>query len=36
MLICLTMLGWLAVLFPVLYRAESGVALTMARGLIAR
>ena len=36
MLICLTMLGWLAVLFPVLYRAESGVALTMARGRIAR
>jgi flagellar biosynthetic protein FliR len=36
MLVCLTMLGWLALLFPVLYRAESGITLTMARGLIAR
>ena len=36
MLIGLTLLGWLALLFPVLYRAESGIALTMARGLIAR
>ena len=35
MLICLTMLGWLALLFPVLYRAESGATMTMARGLIA-
>jgi flagellar biosynthetic protein FliR len=34
MLICLTMLGWVAMLFPVLYRAESGTVLTMARGLI--
>jgi flagellar biosynthetic protein FliR len=34
-LICLTMLGWLALLFPVLYRAESNVTLTMARRLIA-
>jgi len=36
MLVCLAMLGWLALLFPVLYRAESGTALTVARGLIAR
>ena len=36
MLVCLVMLGWLALLFPVLYRAESGATLTMARGLIAR
>ena len=35
MLVCLAMLGWLAMLFPVLYRAESGATLTMARGLIA-
>src|ERR1039457_6400266 len=33
-LVCLTMLGWVALLFPVLYRAESGTVLTMARGLI--
>jgi flagellar biosynthetic protein FliR len=36
MLMFLTMLGWLALLFPVLYRAQSGLALTVARGLIAR
>jgi flagellar biosynthetic protein FliR len=36
MLMLLTLLGWLALLFPVLYRAQSGAALTMARGLIAR
>lgn len=36
MLVFLTMVGWLALLFPVLYRAQSGVALTVARGLIAR
>jgi flagellar biosynthetic protein FliR len=36
MLIFLTMVGWLAVLFPVLYRAQSGVALQVIRGLIAR
>jgi flagellar biosynthetic protein FliR len=36
MLIFLTMVGWLSLLFPVLYRAQSGVALTVARGLIAR
>jgi flagellar biosynthetic protein FliR len=36
MLIFLTMVGWVALLFPVLYRAQSGVALTVARGLIAR
>jgi flagellar biosynthetic protein FliR len=36
MLIFLTMLGWLAMLFPVLYRAQSGAALTIMRGLIAR
>lgn len=36
MLMFLTLVGWLAMLFPVLYRAESGAALTMARGLIAR
>jgi flagellar biosynthetic protein FliR len=35
MLVCLAMLGWLALLFPVIYRAQSGAALTMARGLIA-
>jgi flagellar biosynthetic protein FliR len=36
MLMFLTLLGWLAMLFPVLYRAQSGVALSVARGLIAR
>jgi flagellar biosynthetic protein FliR len=36
MLIFLTLLGWLAMLFPVLYRAQSGVALTVARGLVSR
>ena len=36
MLIFLTMVGWLAVLFPVLYRAQSGAAFTVIRGLIAR
>jgi len=36
MLMFLTLFGWLALLFPVLYRAQSGVALTVARGLIAR
>jgi flagellar biosynthetic protein FliR len=36
MLTALALLGWLAVLFPVLYRAESGMTLTVARGLIAR
>ncbi|HEX3745114.1 MAG TPA: flagellar biosynthetic protein FliR [Bryobacteraceae bacterium] len=36
MLIFLTLLGWLAVLFPVLFRAQSGAMLTAARGLLAR
>jgi flagellar biosynthetic protein FliR len=36
MLMFLTMLGWLALLFPVLFRMQSGAALTVARGLIAR
>jgi flagellar biosynthetic protein FliR len=36
MLIFLTLMGWLAMLFPVLYRAQSGAAMTVARGLIAR
>ena len=36
MLIFLTLLGWLALLFPVLFRAQSGAMLTAARGLIAR
>jgi flagellar biosynthetic protein FliR len=36
MLMFLVMMGWLALLFPVLYRAQSGAALTIARGLIAR
>jgi flagellar biosynthetic protein FliR len=36
MLIFLVLIGWLALLFPVLYRAQSGAALTVARGLIAR
>jgi flagellar biosynthetic protein FliR len=36
MLMFLTLMGWLALLFPVLYRAQSGAALTVARGLIAR
>jgi len=36
MLIFLTLIGWLALLFPVLYRAQSGAMLTAARGLIAR
>ena len=35
MLVCLAMLGWMAMLFPVLFRAESGATMTMARGLIA-
>jgi len=35
MLVCLAMLGWLALLFPVLYRAQSATALSLARGLIA-
>jgi flagellar biosynthetic protein FliR len=34
MLVCLTMLGWLALLFPVLYRAQSSATLTAAQGLI--
>jgi flagellar biosynthesis protein FliR len=36
MLIFLTMLGWLALLFPVLYRAQSGAMMTAAQRLIAR
>ena len=36
MLMFLTLVGWLALLFPVLFRAQSGVMLTAARGLIAR
>ncbi len=36
MLIFLTLLGWLALLFPVLFREQSGLALTMARGFITR
>jgi len=36
MLIFLTLVGWLAMLYPMLYRAQSGAALTVARGLIAR
>jgi flagellar biosynthetic protein FliR len=35
MLICLTMLGWLAMLLPALYRAESGTTMQMAQRLIA-
>lgn len=35
MLLCLTMLGWLALLLPVLFRAQSGVALNAAQHLIA-
>jgi flagellar biosynthetic protein FliR len=35
MLVGLVMLAWLALLFPVLYRAESGMTLAVARGLIA-
>lgn len=36
MMVGLALLGWLALLFPVLYRAESGLTLSVARGLIAR
>ncbi|MEI9971420.1 MAG: flagellar biosynthetic protein FliR [Ignavibacteriota bacterium] len=36
MLIFLTLVGWLSLLFPVLFRAQSGAALTAMRGLIAR
>jgi hypothetical protein len=36
MLIFLTLLGWLALLLPVLYRAQSGAMLTAAQRLIAR
>jgi flagellar biosynthetic protein FliR len=36
MLMFLTLIGWLALLFPVLFRAQSGVMLTAARGLVAR
>jgi flagellar biosynthetic protein FliR len=36
MLICLTMLGWLAMMLPELYRAESGTAMQMAQRLITR
>jgi flagellar biosynthetic protein FliR len=36
MLMFLTLLGWLALLFPVLYRAQSGIALTVARGFLTR
>jgi len=36
MLIFLTLIGWLALLFPVLFRAQSGAMLTAARGLVAR
>jgi len=36
MLMFLTLIGWLALLFPVLFRAQSGAMLTAARGLVAR
>jgi flagellar biosynthetic protein FliR len=36
MLMFLTLIGWLALLFPVVFRAQSGAMLTAARGLIAR
>lgn len=36
MLMFLTLLGWLALLLPVLYRAQSGAMLTAAQRLIAR
>jgi flagellar biosynthetic protein FliR len=36
MLVCLTMLGWLALLFPVLFRAQSGIAMNMAERMITR
>jgi flagellar biosynthesis protein FliR len=36
MLVCLAMLGWLALLFPVLFRAQSGATMEMARHLISR
>ena len=36
MLIFLTLFGWLALLLPVLYRAQSGAMLTVAKGLIAK
>jgi flagellar biosynthesis protein FliR len=36
MLIFLTLFGWLALLLPVLYRAQSGAMLKAAQGLIAR
>ena len=36
MLVCLTMLGWLALLFPVLFRAQSGIAMNMAERIITR
>ena len=35
MMIGLTMLAWLALLFPMLYRAQSEATLTIARGLLA-
>lgn len=35
MLICLTLLGWLSLLFPVLFRAQSGATMTVARSLLA-
>lgn len=36
MLMFLTLVGWLALLFPVLFRAQSGAMMTVARGLITR
>lgn len=36
MMVGLAMLAWLALLFPMLFRAQSDAALTMAQGLIAR
>ena len=35
MLIFLTLIGWLSLLFPVVFRTQSGAMLTAARGLIA-
>ena len=36
MLMFLTLVGWLALLFPVLFREQSGTVLVVARGLIGR
>jgi flagellar biosynthesis protein FliR len=36
MLVCLAMLGWLGLLFPVLFRAQSNTTLSVAQGLISR